>query len=382
MQECVCVKLQVYSGQTSMQVRTSVGVSSVGNIIQQDDIVEAVFSHEEASASSISARRLWISVCRKWRDQHRKWISLYFAKARIFCVQELPTIMLVHDDHARLQTLVNGMDEFLFVQEVQVKGCVHLCAVLMPNLTAHTTTIPKLGGIGSILRAMLKYRDNSVLCWAGMTAMMKLYRQPANAQKVQEAGVQTHIIELLRSKASSHDVYLIRMCLDVLYHQNPLLEVTQQKVAVVFDIMTLHSHDDLLQITAMSTMLNIMYTLPGEDEVMCVERVHVKIILDTIRNHMAESLLVTLGCRIIRNLAANGANKQLILETGGLDMVEHVHKRYAKRFNTSVETCQTLLSCVQVLRGVSWGDPSSKGPIRALVLGGWPPVRRMRTGPD
>jgi len=129
-------------------------------------------------------------------------------------------------------------------------------------------------------------------------------------------------------------------------------------------------------------MLNIMYTLPGEDEVMCVERVHVKIILDTIRNHMAESLLVTLACRIIRNLAANGANKQLILETGGLDMVEHVHKRYAKRFNTSVETCQTLLSCVQVLRGVSWGDPSSKGPIRALVLGGWPPVRRMRTGPD
>jgi len=352
-----------------------------GNMIQQDDIVEAIFSHEEASAGSISARRLWISVCQKWREQYRYWICLYFAKVRVFCVQELPTILLLHDDHASLQALVNGMDEFLFAQGVQVKGCVHLYAVLMPNLTTHSATIPRFCGIGSILRAMLKYRHNSILCWAGMTAMMKLCCQTTSTQKVQEAGVQTHIIELLRSKASLHDVYLVKMGLDVLYHQNTLREVTQQKVAIVFDIMTMHANDDMLQITAMSTMLNIMYTLPGDDEVMCVERVHVKIILDTIRNHMAESLLVTLACRIIRNLAANEANKQLILETGGLDMVEHVHKRYAKRFNSSVETCKTILSCVQVLRGVSRGGPSPKGPIRALVRGGWPPARGVRTGP-
>ena len=366
-----------------MHVRMMVEVGSVGSIIERDDIVEAIFFHEQASARSIPARRLWISVCRKWRDQHRKWICLYFARARVFCVQELPPILLLHDDDASLQALVNGMDEFLFVQEIQVKGCVHLCAVLAPDKTTHSATVARLGGISTILRAMLGYRHNSLLCWAGMTAVMKLSRDTTNTQKVQEAGVQTHIIEFLRSKASSHDAYLIKMGLQLLYHQNTEREVTHQKVAIVFDIMTLHANNGMLQITAMNTLLNIIYILPGEDEVMCVERVHVKIILDTIRNHMAASVLVTLACRIIRNLAANEANKQLILETGGLAMVAYVHKKYARRFNSSVEACQTILSCVQVLRDGSRGGPSANGPIRAPVGGGrWPPARGVHAGPD
>ena len=104
------------------------------------EILAHIFCCEPATNSNLQSKRNWACVCKQWKDQHRRWRSVFFETAYAFCQHQMPTFFQTRN----LDAILASLKEYRSASCVQILGCVML-ASLASNYSCESALQVALG---------------------------------------------------------------------------------------------------------------------------------------------------------------------------------------------------------------------------------------------